>query len=487
MIHEKMIRVPYDYTEKTLKRVWDDFQQVRNNRRDVLDAYYRGDQDITNKSKGSKIVVNFSRQIVDALAEYMCGTTPEYKDDANDQKNKDIINRMIELGLPDVEVDQLRNMGIMGLAYELVYHDTDPGDKSEASQTSTSDVKSVFLDPLDTFVAWDNSVVPDSIFGAYVWVVENDDDTVDRHMRLYTQNSEEEWVAKSSDRSVSFGDFTQVYIRPHNFGRVPITEYRTDKYYTSDIEEIISLQDAYNMCMSDSQDAQDAFAQVMLVLGGGAQLLDSYKDTDLSESQQYDESKKHLKDIAVLELRHANDTANYLTRQTNETEVKIHLDTIEDKLREMARTPNFNDESFAGNASGVALKYKLYFLNLKAMARQRAYSNGFRRRVKLFAWGMENAMMDSNFEPSNRIEDIDIVFHMTTVNDPLSDAQVLQTLKGTGLYSDQTIREQFGLGVDEDTEIKRIAEQHDIETKRETEYLKNEFGQNATPDIDEDV
>lgn len=476
VVKERRIRVPYDYDGRTLKRVWDEWQNVVINRRITLHNYYLGDQAIySTKTKGAHIVVNFSRMAVDTLAEYMVGESPEYVCDNDDAHGEDIIDCMKQQGLPDMEVDNLKVLGKLGISYELVYHSGDPGDKNVSPQDTTDDVRSIFLDPLSTFVAWDYSAAPDSVFGAYARCVEENNKTTTCYLDLYKTNTIEHWKAISTPKEPAFDSFfldDEQPVQIHNFGRVPIIEYHTDDFYTSDIETIISLQDSYNASISDCQDSEDAFANAILVSKGTA-FIDSF-DTERTESEKTDEAMQKLKDDKYVRLPPEGEL-NYLIKQTNASDSKIHMDNVESHLRDVSRIPNFNDDAFAGNASGVALKLKLYHLNLKAQARERSYSKGVKRRFKLYAAGLENATNALNFKPLANIDTMRISFHMTSINDPLNISQTAQTWKQTALYSDQTIREQMGLGVDEDEEEKRLEEQDAKTLSREKQMYSDEF------------
>jgi len=470
---EHMIRVPYDYTGTTLKRVWDEWTYIRNMRRAILHDYYLGKQSIEwQKPDGAHVVVNYSRLIVDTLAEYMVGESPDYQCKDGDTYADAIVQRMKDQNMQDKEVECLRELGKMGVAYEDVYHIADPGDLESSPQDTTEDVKSLFMDPLSTFVAWDYSADPDSVFGCYTWVTVDDAKIETFHMDLYTKTSVQHYIAVNSSSFDSFYEDPKHPEQLHNFGRVPIIEYRTDKYYTSDIDDIVSLQDSYNSIMSDNQDVEDAFASAVLVSKGQAMV--DEMDTSMTNDEKYGDAKTTLKNRQMVRLE-ANGDLSYLVRDTNAGDSKIHLDIIEAHLRAIARVPDFNDANFAGNASGVALKLKLYHLNLKAQARARAYSVGFKRRCKLYAWGMENAVNAKDFTPQANVDDMDINFKMTTINDPLNEAQTAQAIKNTGLVSDKTIRQTFLKVPDEEQEEKRLEVQDAKTLSREKQMYSDEF------------
>ncbi|MDL2254009.1 phage portal protein [Ruminococcaceae bacterium OttesenSCG-928-I18] len=55
----------------------------------------------------------------------------------------------------------------------------------------------------------------------------------------------------------------------------------------------------------------------------------------------------------------------FVTKEVNDEFIEHHLDRLEENIYRFSKTPNLHDEHFAGNASGVAMKYKMAGLETK--------------------------------------------------------------------------------------------------------------------------
>ncbi|CAM5244104.1 hypothetical protein LSPH24S_06356 [Lysinibacillus sphaericus] len=54
------------------------------------------------------------------------------------------------------------------------------------------------------------------------------------------------------------------------------------------------------------------------------------------------------------------------TKEVNDQMIENHLNRLEENIMRLAKSVNFSDESFAGNTSGVAMKFKLMALENNA-------------------------------------------------------------------------------------------------------------------------
>lgn len=68
-----------------------------------------------------------------------------------------------------------------------------------------------------------------------------------------------------------------------------------------------------------------------------------------------EEDAKNVARTGIFELMGENDDIKYLTKDVNDQMIENHLDRLEENIMRLAKSVNFSDESFAGNASGVAM------------------------------------------------------------------------------------------------------------------------------------
>lgn len=78
-------------------------------------------------------------------------------------------------------------------------------------------------------------------------------------------------------------------------------------------------------------------------------------------------------------------SASYITKELNETNVSILREALLDDFHKITYVPNMNDENFAGNVSGEAMKYKLFGLLQLMSVKSRYMIKGLRQRLEIFA------------------------------------------------------------------------------------------------------
>ncbi len=224
----------------------------------------------------------------------------------------------------------------------------------------------------------------------------------------------------------------------HYFDEVPWSIF----YLTDDGESIfkcvIGLQDAFNKMLSDSVNDWEAFVDAYMVL------------TNITADA--DDIAK-MKENRIL-LLDDDATAQYLTKNTSDTQVQNLLDNINVAIHTIANSPDFSSEEFgAGVSSGIALQFKLVGFNNIAANIEGNFRKAIQDRIKL----LNNVFTLVDMEAY----DVDVTFNH---NLPTNIADVADTLnKLRGLVSTQTLLEQLPFIDDATEEMDRInAEQQSV-------------------------
>ena len=84
-----------------------------------------------------------------------------------------------------------------------------------------------------------------------------------------------------------------------------------------------------------------------------------------------------------------------------------------------------SDENFAGNASGVAMRYKLLGFEQMTKIKERYFRDGLRRRLRLIC-NIASVKGMGTIDP----DDIDIIFTRSLPSNEIELAQMVQTLNG---------------------------------------------------------
>lgn len=455
MMTAPMIRVETDEegnpTPRGIKRAYDQWRSYQP-RFQTLEDYYIGNQAINTKAEGARICGNMCKYIADTITGYMTGNPITYACDETDGNANMIVDLLNRQDSSQVDAEIIKTMSIYGRAFRLVYH----ADDEDLTPKST-----VFT-PREAFVAYTGTTEPDSVFGAVVYHTTEDDGSETYMMDLYGRHDVQRWTSKNPD-----GGWQPIgEPRIHRFGRVPLIEYKNDVQYLSDIEGIISLQDAYNQIMSDRQDDKDAFADAMLLLSGFALGVDA---------EEINEGKDKLKKQRVLQMTDGNMTAQWLTKTLNEADVQVLADALVSDMHKFARVPNLSDEQFSQNASGVAMQFKLFGTDILAGNKARNFQKGQTRLFKLYDAALHNATASLDYTSSIDFTTMRCIFRFSIPTDMNYEAQSLATYKAAGIVSDETLMENCSLVENIQIEKERIAEQNKATLDHERALYADEF------------
>ena len=118
---------------------------------------------------------------------------------------------------------------------------------------------------------------------------------------------------------------------------------------------------------------------------------------------------------------------HFITKDINDSFVEHHLDRLEDNIYRFSKTPNLDDDSFAGQASGIALKFKLTGLETKCGMFQAKMQSAGVYMFKLLAssWSKKQIAVD----PLQCY----IVFPRNFPVDTQSEAATVQAMINSGL------------------------------------------------------
>ena len=447
----KRIIVQEEIDETTIKNAMLEFKSEQARYR-TLFRYYVGNHDFSSAhSDGNRIVCNFCKYIPQTLQGYMFGNKPTYDHAEGDLAAEEIIDTFNEqeMWLMDSRIGL--DMSIYGKAFELVYL---PEGKDKP--------RSMLIHPTDAFVAYAGDLERDSIFGAvyFHYEVQN---LQERHtLYVYDRQNFTRWESVSQDGPWALVEGPT----PHGFGRVPLIEYRNNEEMIGDFEGILDLQDAYNSLISDRQDDKDAFAAGVMVLKG--QVMGDTKE----------EIGENMATLRKLKLLHLDDDADvsWLAQTFDESSVQIVQDQYAKDIHKFAMVPDLSDEQFAGNASGIAMAYKLFGTDQVVAEKVEQFRMGFRRRCKLYDYKLHNPTLNPSYEPVADLKSLTVNLSMNTPQDLSYISTALTTLVSTSIISKDTARRNVYIVDDPEEEAKKIEEEQSRESEMNSAAYEDPFG-----------
>ena len=374
----------------------------------VLYDYYEGRHSILDRAKkknlaNNKIVINHAKYISLISAGYMCGSPLTYQSKSNADLEE--LNAWIEdTEVSTQDMDLATDQSIFGLAYELGYIGEDEDGKAM--------LKLATVDPRDAFVVYENNVTFKPVAACYYYPVR---DLTSQQITGYdctviTDNAK--WTFRVN---TSFGLDSTIEESINEFGMINLFEVYNNKEHQGDFEQEISLIDAYNKLMSDRLNDKEQFVEALLVLKG---------QTLGDDSQERAETYEAVRENGVIEIDPEGDIS-YLTRQMDENGSETLRKSIVEDIGRTSCVPQMLDESFAGNASGVALSYKFFPLDQRIRVKEKYFRECVKNRLRMY-----NRFRQLTGQSIIDVSDIKIVFKHVLPANTLEEAQKASMLSG---------------------------------------------------------
>lgn len=424
--------------------------------------YYEGHHAIEgrkreNNAPNNKVTCNHAKDISDTATGYFMGNPITYSN-SGDQDIEPLLTAFDEANVDDVDADNALDMSIFGVGYEYVY-----AKEGAAIPTSKN------ISPLSTFIVVDDSIEENELCGVYYYKRKNSaKDTYTYVATVSTAHYNYVFNIEDSGADVSgIQDLATVEeATEHFFGEPQIIEYLNNKEGIGDFEQQIPLIDAYNILMSDRINDKEQFIDAVLVLYG-AILGDDAEETT--------EAQKQLRENKLLELPE-DAKAEYLTRQMDESGAETLRKAIKEDIYNFSHVPNFMDENFAGNTSGVAMEYKLLGLEMITKVKERHYKRGLRKRIRLYCnfLNMKAILLEAG--------SIMASFSRALPKNLQELAQIIANLQNS--VSAKTLLKLLPFVEDPDYEIEQVTEQKAADVKMQQELFAQ--GANTPPEFDEE-
>jgi SPP1 family phage portal protein len=391
--------------------------------------YYRGDHPtILNRpalpapKPDNRMISNYPGYIVDVNLGYFMGVPVRYSSKTDDTKFSEVLKDIFKYNVEsDENVELAKSMGIKGHTFELLYIDDDKR------------VRFDVVDPDGLIMVYDSFITPTPLYAIRFW----EEETADLNGKMfYAEVYTAEKVFRYSGKNAR--DMVLIEELDHPFGDVPIVEFMNNDERQGDFEKVLSLIDAYDKSQSDTANDFEYFSDAYLKIKG-------MMGTD-------EETIGEMKKNRVILVTGEGD-ADWLVKQINDAALENYKTRLEKDIHKLSKVPNLTDEAFAGNLSGIALRYKLWGLEQNTAQKERKFKRGLQRRIELIA----NYYRAFNEQFDWR--DIEITFTRNIPENILDISQVVMNLKG--ILSDETIIGHHPWVSDVEDEMARIEKENE--------------------------
>ena len=357
--HHKSVQRPriqelYDYSE--------------GNNHTISIQQRRSEQDMAD----TRIIHNFGKSISVFKQGYLVGKPiqVEYEDGEEDSSTDEILKEIAKVNsFHDLNRMLVLDLSKVGRAYDLVYR----------SMEDVTKVKR--LDPLNTFVIYDNTLEDKMLAGVRYYSVGLSDNK-QHFIDVYLNNVIHKCKVEDSG-------ITPLAIEPHMFNDVPITEYLNTAEGMGDYESELSLIDSYDAVQSDTANYMTDTSDAILAIFGQV----AFPDDVLGDNKKQIEYMRKMRRARLLQLKPPVDIngtegkvdAKYLYKQYDVNGVESYKKRIVNDIHKYTNTPDMTDANFSGVQSGESMKYKLFGLEQARVDTQSLFEKSLKRRYQLIA------------------------------------------------------------------------------------------------------
>lgn len=312
----------------------------------ALHGYYKGGHEILNRPErpdkpNNRLVASHPTKIVDTATAYFIGQPITMLDDDLDVQ-EELNNTLKENTFDDTLLEIAKECSICGKSGMLIY------------QNEQSETKIMRIPATECVRIVDRQNLKEATARVYQYYVR--DDKGNKHeyiaVEIYTDTTIDYYTLANGkltpDTRYENSSLT------HVFGACPLIIFENNEELLGDFERVITLIDAYDKLMSDTSNEHEAYRNAYLMLKN------LMMDT---------ESAQAIQQGGTIEVGEDGD-AKFITKTIQDTAITAHLDRLQNDIHNFTDVPNMSDESFAGNSSGVALKYKLMGLENKCIIKE---------------------------------------------------------------------------------------------------------------------
>jgi SPP1 family phage portal protein len=165
---------------------------------------------------------------------------------------------------------------------------------------------------------------------------------------------------------------------PHFLGDVPVIVYWNNEEQEGDFEAVVSLIDAYDKAQSNTGNDMDYFTDAYLVVEGASGGFVDEEGNDISGA----DAERTLRQTRIMFLGD-NGKASFLTKQDSGTGTESYKDRIFKDIFFISQVPPMTDESFSGNLSGIAIRYKLIGLEQLAIMKENKFRLALKKKLAI--------------------------------------------------------------------------------------------------------
>lgn len=445
-------------TPKLLKKIIDEFEPLKQrmiNRYERYKASEKGIPIFTREFKGdgnkdkvnNKLNNDFFSEIIDTKIGYMFGLPVSYSLDHDDDEVLKRIQDFLKANhTEDADAETGKFASICGYGARLLYHDKEGIEKV------------MNIKPYEAIFLTNSSVAePSYAIRCYpIKVIDGDDFKDGYKVEFYNETNIIEYTGEDLDK------LQETNRIPNLYKGVPLIGFPNNEELQGDVDKAIALIEGYDRSFSDVNSEIEQFRLAYMI----------FKGVDIDDA-----TIEKLKQTGALDVGE-NGEASFLTKDLNDNILEHHLDRLEKNICRFTKHVNLSDESFGGNLTGVAIRYKLLALETKSGTLEMKFTKSLRQQFKLLfdAWNLRSNKGELDYLcmtfqftrnlPANLADEADVqsklqglvseetrLSMLSVVSDPKAEIQKMQEEEADSMNLDK-VGEPNGMGQEAETPSK---------------------------------
>lgn len=432
----------------------------------MLHDYFKGNQPILSKERdelaksNEKIVINIARTASKNIKSAFIGEETQYLPvETDNEKQKAALKQLVTLYRAIEEPAHNSRIegdrGKYGYAYEFVT--IDKKGKTKLKRLLPFKTSMVFSE--------DDEDEPVFAYNFYDRVNERGD-KIGIRMHVYTANKV--FTYNATDFAEPQGDIKE---QDNPTGLMPIVMYENNDELMGDFEPAIPILNAINKVYSDRIDNIDDIVEAFLVFVN----TEIYEQTTNDKGEIVYDNKKlvAMKKNRAIEIKGEQGLpadVKHVVNTLDQSNIQVVCDNLVRLAYAVMLVPDgVNSKSNGGSDSAEADNTREGFKQFEQLLndKERFFKKGLKKRIELIK--KLNALNENGLGEIE-VENVDIRFIRSKNLNGQSDAQIIQILQSTGLFSPDTIIALSNLCESPQEEINKIIGNYDrlLEEKRIT-------------------
>lgn len=239
----------------------------------------------------------------------------------------------------------------------------------------------------------------------------------------------------------------------HMLGDIPVIVVWNNEEQIGDYEPVITLNDAYDNGQSDTANDMDYFTDAYLCITGASSIVEDALTGD-DEAESTGAAIRDLRKNRILFLDE-HGQAQWLTKNVNDTANENYKNRLYRDIFFLSQVPALTDESFSGNLSGIAIKYKMTGLEELAIMKENKMRSAQTKMIRIITEFL-NTKMNKNWDPDMVEQKYDRNF-VDNISDIITDVRNID-----GIVSRETQLDMLPLSVVSDTSVELERQQKEV-------------------------